>query len=93
MSFFGIFFTPTAPLFADLLQCAQSCSAHFDGSYDLRLTHSVGFNTKNDELTIFRRATGVKRPEMTPEIKFSCLKPDFYQILGLTAFSKEGKAI
>ena len=37
----------------------------------LRLTHCDGLNMKIEDLSIFRRSTGVKRPEMTPKMEFS----------------------
>ena len=54
---------------------AQNCSIHFDSGNHLRLTHCGGLNMRIDDLSIFRRATGAERPEMTPEMEFSCFQP------------------
>lgn len=40
---------------------------------------------KIDDLSIHRRATSVKRPEMTSEKEISRLKPEFHHMLGLKA--------
>ena len=50
--------------------CAKNCGAHFDSSYHLQLTHCGGVNMIIDDLWIFRRDTGIKRPEMTPKWNF-----------------------
>ena len=72
---------------------AQNRSTHFDDGDHLRLTHCGGKNVKNDDVSIFRRASGVKRPEMTPKTGFSCLKSDLHQILGQKAILRERKVI
>ena len=72
---------------------AQNRSTHFDDGDHLRLTHCGGKNVKNDDVSIFRRASGVKRPEMTPKTGFSCLKSDRHQMLGLKAILREGEVI
>ena len=46
-----------------------------------------------DDISIFRRASGVKRPEMTPKTGFSCLKTDLHQMLELNAILREGEVI
>ena len=48
---------------------------------------------KIDDILIFRRASGVKRPEMTPKTGFSCLKTDLHQMLELKAILREGEVI
>ena len=65
----------------------------FDDGDHLRLTHCGSKNMKIDDILIFRRASGVKRPEMTPKTGFSCLKTDLHQMLGLKAILKEEKVI
>ena len=65
----------------------------FDDSDHLRLTHCGRKNMKIDDILIFRRASGVKRPEMTPKTEFSCLKTDLHQMLELNAILREGEVI
>ena len=72
---------------------AQNRRTDFDDGDHLRLTHCGSKNMKIDDILIFRRASGVKRPEMTPKTGFSCLKTDLHQMLELKAILREGKVI
>ena len=49
---------------------AQNRSTDFDDDDHLRLTHCGGKNMKIDDILIFRRASGIKTPEMTPKRDF-----------------------
>ena len=72
---------------------AQNRRTDFDDGDHLRLTHCGGKTMKIDDILIFRRASGIKTPEMTPRTGFSCLKSDLHQMLGLKAILREGEVI